>query len=477
MKTLAPSPIGALLATCSLCYGDGHRDAAPCREADERRPVSARHEQSHHANPAQDVLRTLLADIALPNMVRIRQRFDSTHLPDPIATLRSLCQVTAQQRIQPGQRVAICVGSRGISQIAELTHAVIEELKGLGAHPFIVPCMGSHGGATATGQTEVLAHLGIDEDSMGVPVRSSMDVVAIGMLANGLPVYVDRITATEADAIVVINRIKPHTAFRGSVESGLMKMLAIGLGKQKGAEACHQLGFRYMADNIPAMAHIILDKLPVSFGVAIVENAYDQICQLELLTPDNMEARERALLIEAKARMPQLYFDQLDVLVIEQIGKNISGDGMDPNITGRYPTPYATGGPDVAKMVVLDLTAQSQGNANGVGTADFTTRKLVQKTDWPATYANGLTSTVCAPTKMATVLETDRLAIQAAVKTCNILDYTTCRMVIMKDTLHVGEILISANMLAQAQEHPAIDILGTPNALSFDEFENLQAHW
>lgn len=421
-----------------------------------------------------DILRPLLDGIPLPKMVKIRQRFDDTKLEDPLGALRAeLAQPGRLDRIRPGQKVAVAVGSRGISRIAELTRTVVEELKRVGAEPFLVPCMGSHGGATAEGQVDVLRHLGIDEGAMGCPVRSSMEVVEIDNLENGLPVYADKIAATEADAIVVINRIKPHTAFRGKIESGLMKMISIGLGKQKGAEACHQLGFKHMAENVPQMARILMQKLPISFGVGIVENAYDQICKIEVLPPDILEAREEELLVEAKNRLPKILFDQIDVLVIDYIGKNISGDGADPNVTGRYPTPYAHGGPDVNKMVVLDLTHETQGNANGVGTADFTTRRLVDKTNWPVTYANGLTSTVVAPTKMATVLETDRDAIKAAVKTCNILDYSTCRLVRIQDTLHLGEIWISESMIADAKLQDEIEIIGELQEFPFDEQGNL----
>ncbi|MCD1259893.1 DUF2088 domain-containing protein [Paenibacillus athensensis] len=416
-----------------------------------------------------DILRQLVQDIPIPRMVTIRQKFDDSRLADPIAELHARLQAAdATEHIRAGQKVAVAVGSRGISRIGELTKAVVDELKRLGAEPFLVPCMGSHGGATAEGQRDVLAHLGIDEARMGCPVRSSMEVVELDRLPNGLPVYCDRIAAEEADAIVVINRIKPHTAFRGPIESGLLKMIAIGLGKQKGAEACHQLGFKYMAENVPAMARVMIAKLPIVFGVAVVENAYDQICGVEVLGTDIMEEREMELLVEAKRRLPSLLFPELEVLVIDYIGKNISGDGADPNITGRYPTPYAHGGPDINKIVVLDLTPESKGNANGVGTADFTTSRLVAKADWPGTYANGLTSTVCAPTKQATTLATDRDAIQAAIKTSNILDYNTVRMVRIRDTLHLGEIAISESLLDEARRHPQIEILSEPYELPFD---------
>ncbi|MEC0268452.1 lactate racemase domain-containing protein [Paenibacillus anseongense] len=419
------------------------------------------------------ILRELLNDIPIPQVVKIRQKFDRTILENPEQELADkLASSGVMETILPGQQVAVAVGSRGIANIAGFTKTTIDAIKAKGAFPFIVPCMGSHGGATAEGQTEVLLHFGITEATMGAPIRSSMEVVKIDELPNGLPVYVDRI-ASEADAIVVINRVKPHTAFRGRIESGIMKMIAIGLGKQKGAEACHQLGFKYMAENVPAMANLMIQKLPIVFGVALVENAYDETCRVEVLPAAEIEEREEQLLIEAKARLPKILFDEIDVLVIDYIGKNISGDGMDPNVTGRYPTPYAHGGPDVAKMVVLDLTPETKGNANGVGTADFTTQRLVDKTNLEFTYANGLTSTVCAPTKIATTLENDFYAIKAAVKTCNILDYTKCKLVRIQDTLHLGEIEISVNLLDAARVHPDIEILTEPYDLSFNTEGNI----
>lgn len=421
-----------------------------------------------------DILQQLLADIPLPQMVKVRQRFDDSQLADPLATLGGeLEHSEALRMLAPGARVAVCVGSRGIAMIDGVVRTVVAALRAQGTVPFIVPCMGSHGGATAEGQAAVLSHLGIDEQTVGAPVRASMEVVQLDKLANGLPVYADRIVATEADAVVVINRVKPHTAFRGRFESGLLKMLAIGLGNQKGAEACHQLGFGHMADHVVQMSRIMRARLPIVFGVAVVENAYDRICEIAVLSSDEMEDRESELLQEAKRRMPRIWFDPIDVLIIDRIGKNISGDGMDPNITGRYPTPYAQGGPAVSKMVVLDLTAESGGNANGVGAADFTTRRLVEKADWTATYANGLTSTVCGPTKMATVLANDRMAIQAAVKTCNILDYHTCRLVRVRDTLHLSEIWVSQALAQSAADLSQVEVLTRPTALAFDEAGNL----
>src|SRR5699024_8875445 len=312
------------------------------------------------------------------------------------------------------------------------------------------------------------AHLGVTEESAGCEIRSSMEVVKLDELENGLPIYMDKYAA-EADGIVVINRVKPHTAFRGKVESGIMKMISIGLGKQKGAEACHQLGFKHMAEHVPAMAEIAIDKKPILFAIATVENAFDKVARLEVLKAEEIAEKEPDLQILSKKLLPKIYLDQIDVLVIDQIGKNISGDGMDPNITGRYPTPYAHGGPDVNKMVVLDLTDETEGNANGVGTADFTTRRLVDKMDKEATYANGLTSTVVGPTHISTAMPSEKTAIQAAIKTCNILDFSKVRMVRIKDTLHVGEIEASEHLLEEIQAHSSMEQVSDLYELSFDQ--------
>lgn len=419
------------------------------------------------------ILQELLKDIPIPKMAKVKVHFDSHQIEDLGSELwAKLQQEHIRQTVKPGMQIAVAVGSRGLDRIVELTAVTVKALKEAGAEPFIVPSMGSHGGATAEGQREVLAHLGVTEESVGCEIRSSMEVVQLGELPNGLPVYLDRYAAA-ADGIVVINRVKPHTAFRGPVESGIMKMISIGLGKQKGAEACHQLGFKYMAENVPAMAKLIMQQKPVLFGVATVENAFDKVAVVEVLTPEEIIAKEVDLQKKAKELLPKLFFDQLEVLVIDQIGKNISGDGMDPNITGRYPTPYAHGGPDVNKIVVLDLTPQTEGNANGVGTADFTTQRLVDKTDLEVTYANGLTSTVVAPTKIATTLPNDREAIQAAIKTCNILDFNQAKLVRIKNTLVLGEIEVSEALFDYVRDHPSMELCSDPYDFSFDEHGNL----
>lgn len=420
------------------------------------------------------ILQELLKDIPVPKMVKVKQHFDNAKIENLEAVLlEKLQRESIKQTIKPGMEIAIAVGSRGLDQLVTLTKVTVQYLQDLGAKPFIVPSMGSHGGATAEGQQEVLAHLGVTEETVGCEIRSSMEVVKLGELPNGLPVYIDKY-ASEADGIVVLNRVKPHTAFRGPVESGIQKMISIGLGKQKGAEACHQLGFKYMAENVPAMAKMIMEKTPILFGVATVENAFDKVARVEVLLQNEILEKEAELQAQAKQLLPKLFFDQIDVLIIDEIGKNISGDGMDPNITGRYPTPYAHGGPDVNKMVVLDLTRETEGNANGVGTADFTTQRLVNKMDLEFTYANGLTSTVVAPTKIATTLPNDKQAIQAAIKTCNILDFTQVKMVRIKNTLHISEIEVSEALLEYINNHPQMEQASELYEFPFDENGNLR---
>ncbi|MEH7380403.1 lactate racemase domain-containing protein [Bacillus sp. JJ1533] len=419
------------------------------------------------------ILQELLKDIPVPKMLKVKQHFDDSKVENLVEELTNkLHREEVKQTIKPGMEIAIAVGSRGIDALVDITKTTVQFIKDMGGKPFIVPSMGSHGGATGEGQRDVLKHLGVTEESVGCEIRSSMEVIKLGELPNGLPVYIDKF-ASEADGIVVINRVKPHTAFRGSVESGIQKMISIGLGKQKGAEACHQLGFKYMAENVPAMAQMIMEKTPFLFGVATVENAFDRVARIEVMLTNEIIEKEPELQAQAKQLLPKLFFDQIDVLVIDQIGKNISGDGMDPNITGRYPTPYAHGGPDVNKMVVLNLTPETEGNANGVGTADFTTQRLVDKMDLEFTYANGLTSTVVAPTKIATTLPNDKEAIQAAIKTCNILDFTKVKMVRIKDTLHVSEIEVSEALLDYIKQHPNIEQASDLYEFNFDENGNL----
>ena len=418
---------------------------------------------------------TLLDPIPVPRMVRVRQRFDRPVVRDPEAELVSgLRAKGVLAGLKKGMSIAVTVGSRGITNQPLLVKTLVRELKAAGAEPFIIPAMGSHGGATAAGQRSMLEGMGFTEKEMGAPIRATMDTVVIGESANGLPVYIDRY-ASEADGIVIINRIKPHVAFRGPYESGLMKMLAIGLGKQKGADICHELGFGRMAENIPALGRVTLASGRILFAVGTLENAYHETSRIEVLRAGEVESREPFLQEEAKRLSPKLHLDELDVLVIDEIGKDISGTGFDTNVVGRYHTPYISGGPSITRILVLDITDVSHGNANGLGIVDFTTRRAYEKFDFENTYPNSLTSTVPASVKLPMVLKSDRQAMQAAIKTCNIPDKTTVRMARIKNTVILGEIEVSENLLDEVRANPymEIDTRSAPAELPFDGEGNI----
>jgi hypothetical protein len=413
------------------------------------------------------IIEQLLQDIPIPRMVKVQQKFHAPEIQDVAGAVHQAIQDgDVLCRISEGDRVAIAVGSRGVADIPILAREMVKAVKSVGGYPFIVPAMGSHGGATAEGQKEVLEQLGVTEEFIGAPILSSMDVVVIGRLPNGLPIYTDK-HAFEADKVIVINRIKPHTAFRGPVESGLMKMITIGLGKQKGADAAHAYSFKYMAEHVPEMAKAVLSKVPIIFGLGAIENAYDRPSKIVAVPAEKLEEVEPQLLLEAKALMPRILFDPIDVLVVDEIGKDISGDGMDPNITGRYATPYASGGPEVSRIVALGLTDKTHGNANGLGLADMTTRKTFEAIEWEKGYANALTSTVVHVVKVPMFLDTEELAVKAAIKTCNCLELDKVRLVRIHNTLHLKEIWISESLLPEAMEREDIEILSEPELLVY----------
>ena len=415
----------------------------------------------------------LLDPMEIPRMVKVLQAFDRPLVQDIEKEFVSQLQQKGVLRgIRKGQTVAIAVGSRGISNQALVVKLLVWELIAAGAVPFIVPAMGSHGGATAEGQREMLIGMGVGEDDVGAPIRSTMEVVQVGTSKNGIPVYVDRF-AHEADSIVIINRIKPHVGFRGPYESGLMKMIAIGLGKHKGAVLCHDLVFGKMAENIPAIGRVALWEANIVCGIALLENAYHETSQIEILSNEEMEAMEPELQEKSKDLAPRLHFDSLDVLIIDEIGKDISGTGFDTNVVGRYHTPYATGGPDITRIAALDITEKSHGNANGLGILDFTTKRAFKKFIFEQTYPNALTSTVPTTVKIPMVLNNDHQAIQAAIKTCNILDKSNVRMVRIQNTTALREIEISENLVPEAQENKYLEVLGEAYPLPFDESGNL----
>lgn len=416
----------------------------------------------------QDNIRALLKDIVIPPMARARQRFDDSAIADVAAvTAAKLREQGLESRIRAGMCVALTGSSRYIADAAIVLRETASFVKGLGAFPVIVPAMGSHGGATADGQRAILTEYGITEESCGCEIFSSMDTVLTGHTPDGLPVYMDEF-AHRCDAIVTIGRIKAHTAFRAKYESGLMKMLAIGLGKQKGADSLHEAGFGAFKTRIPAFATVIMQTNNVIFGIGIIENAFDRTCRIEVIKGEEIASREPDLLEYAKSRMARILIDETDLLIVREIGKNISGSGMDPNISGTWSTPYGGGGIKKQRVAVLDLTDESHGNALGVGRADTTTMRLFHKIDFTALYPNILTSTVTEPGKIAIVLEDDEMAIKGALKMLNGVDKPRARVVMIKNTLELSEIHISESLVSTAERTEGLDIVEDVRPLRFD---------
>lgn len=341
--------------------------------------------------------RQFVADLVssqdLPKMFKVRQTFPRPRIePEDIpGIIRGyLSEESFAAKVRPGMRIAITAGSRGIANVALVTKTIADYVKSRGAEPFVVPAMGSHGGATAEGQKDVLESYGITESYLGCPILSSMEVKKIGVNEEGMDVFIDKYAA-EADGIIVSCRIKPHTAFRGPYESGIMKMMAIGLGKQHGAEVCHEAGFKNMAKYVPMFGKAIIENAPVLFAVAVIENAFDETCKIAAVQAEDIVEKEPPLLKEAFTYMPRILVDSCDVLVVDQIGKNFSGDGMDPNITGTFCTPYASGGINAQRVCVLDLSPETHGNGIGLGYSSATTKRVFNQLDLASMYPNAIT--------------------------------------------------------------------------------------
>lgn len=408
--------------------------------------------------------------IDLPRFLKIKQNFNPQKVEDIPAEVRA--KMEPHMHNLAGKRIAVGVGSRGVANITLITKTVVDRLKEAGALPFVIPVMGSHGGATPEGQAEMLAGFGITEETMGCPLDPSMDVEQIGELDPGLPIYVCK-SALEADGIIIIPRIKPHTAFRGPIESGALKMLCIGLGKQIGADSIHMNGFARFHDLIPRAGIFIAERTNVLFAVSVVENAFDETYKVEVLTKDDLIAmdKEKALLEESKKIMASIPFPKFDVLVIEEIGKNISGDGQDPNVTGLFFGKHMSGGPEFKKSVIFDVTEVSHGNSLGVGMADVTTRKLFDQTNFVYMYMNAFTSTEVDTVKMPMVAATSEDALRIVVKMCNGVKPHEHKIVWIKNTLELSEIIISEPLLAEAQAMPHVEVLTEPVELTFKDGE------
>ena len=423
--------------------------------------------QARVSPAARTVLRGIRApqEVSLPDMVRVAQRWATPGRCDVEGEIRR--QIEAPQiarRVPTGGRIAVAVGSRGVAEIDRIAAAVVAALRRLGASPFVFPAMGSHGGATAEGQVEVLAALGVTEARVGAPIVSSMEVVELGHLGDGSAVYWDR-TAHAADAAVIIGRVKPHTLFRYPFESGLIKMSVIGAGKQRGAMSMHATGPKDLGPRLREAWEMVRSQTPIAFGVAVVEDAYDVPVQIEVVPAEAFLDREPQLLDRARGLMASLPARDIDVLIVQEIGKNISGDGMDPNITGRYLAPHITGGPTVRRIAVLDLTDETHGNATGIGLADFVSQRVVEKIDLLPTYMNGITAAITEGSRLPMILETDRDVIMTAVLTTQRPTTGGERIVYIRNTLSVGEVAVSTALVPHLA--PQARVASDPLAVTF----------
>lgn len=418
-------------------------------------------------------LTEILNQIKLPKFYKVRQNFDRTHIPrgEIPEIIKSKCSFYfSDKKIHPGMTVALTAGSRGVANIDIIIRALVEFFQARQAKPFIIPAMGSHGGATAQGQKEILEGYGITEEAMGCPVISSMEVTAVGRTADGRQVFIDK-AAAEADGIVVIGRIKPHTAFRGAYQSGIMKMMAIGLGKQYGAGICHEEGFQRMAYNVEAFGKAVIKHTNILCALGIIENAFDQTFKIEVMDSSEIVFKEPKLLKEAERHMPRIQLPECDVLIVDEIGKNFSGDGMDPNVTGSFATPYAKGGIRAERICILDLSPETHGNGMGTGMASAVTEKVFRQLDLNAMYLNGLTCRNLNGSRVPCILSSDRAAILFCLRSCVKADMIHPKIVRIFNSQFVEYLWVSEALAERLPE--TIEILGAPEYFSFDKNGNL----
>lgn len=410
----------------------------------------------------------ILRNVKVPPMGIIRQKLSTEKISNIEKSIqKELRRPVIGDSVHEGMSIGISVGSRGIKSIAEITRVVVGELKRSGAKPFIFPAMGSHGGATAEGQKSLLESLGVTEEFVGAPIKSTMETLVVGKTKQGQDVHLDAYAAS-ADGIIVIGRIKAHSAFEGTYESGLMKMMAIGLGKQKGAQICHADGFGKLAEYIPDFGRVMLEKTPIIFSIGVVENGVDEPHTIEALAPSEIIEREPQLLKLSKRLMAKIPFEDIDVLIVDQIGKNISGEGMDPHVTGTFATPYVHGNIKVKRYVVLNITPESSGNALGIGMADFSTKKVFDQLDFDAMYPNSLTSTVPGPSKVPMIFKNDEYAVKAGVHCSNVRTYADARIVRILDSSHLTHLKISRALLPEVERNKNLEMLSDFETLEFD---------
>ena len=411
----------------------------------------------------------LLADNEIPRFVRVRHEMDRSHIEDiPAAVAEALKREGTLDQIKPGNTVCITAGSRDVANIDKIIRAVCDEVKAVGGKPFIIPAMGSHAGAQAEGQRGIIEGYGVTEEAMGAPIKASMETEVLGYSKDGLEIHIDKY-ANAADYIIPIGRIKAHTDFRGPVESGICKMLVIGMGKQHGAYQCHKLGFKNMAKNVMEFADVIIQKKPNMFAIGLIENAYHQTCRIAAIPASRILEEEPPLLEYAKKRMAKIPFEKADILFVDEAGKDISGAGMDPNITGRSPV-LGISAPYFQRIAVFDLTDKSHGNFGGLGSADVSTQRLYQKIDFEQTYPNGITSAEPISVKLPVIMPSDKTAMQFALRTATDTDWETGpKIVWLKNTLSLSEFYISEALVGEASRLDNVEIVSGPKDVIFDE--------
>jgi len=414
--------------------------------------------------------------MSYPRMSIISQPLYSAPIKDiPGAVRQQIAGLKLQGKLRPGARVAITCGSRGVNNIALITRTICEEVKALGWKPVLIPAMGSHGGATAAGQVEVLNGYGITEEYCGAPILSSMEVVQLGVTEQGIPVYLDK-HASQCDATIGVNRVKKHTDFTGQVESGLMKIMVIGLGKHKQALAMHSYGTYGLRVLLPPVARMVIEKAPVLFGLALLEDGFEQTTEIHALPPQDIEKTEVELLKKANAYLARLPIDDIDLLLVERMGKEISGAGMDTNVVGRM---CIRGEPEFEKprvkwLIPLDLTEGAHGNAAGLGMADLTVKRLVNKIDMQAFYTNTITSGFLERGKLPMTFDADKEAIDVALRLMGGTPPEKARVMRIWDTLHISYIQVAESLLDEVTKKPGVRVIAGPEEMSFLPDGNLK---
>lgn len=411
-----------------------------------------------------------------PRMVKIRQQLDGSLVPDiALAVKTEFGKSRLSSEIKPGSKVAITAGSRGITDIVAIIASLVREVKSRGGDPFIVPAMGSHGGATAEGQLQILSDYGIKEDIVGCPIISSMEVVKVGETKSGIPVLLDR-NARSSDHIIVLNRVKPHTEFHGQIESGLMKMIVIGLGKHEGTIIAHRSAVKYGYERtLTEIGLCAVEKAPIALGVAIIENGYGRTAQITAVEPENFLETEKKLLLVARDKTPKLPFNKFDVLIVDECGKDISGTGMDTKVLGRIMNIYEEelNHPQITRVVLRTLTEKTHGNALGIGLADFVTKKVVDKIDYRATHINSVTAITPEKARLPIVCENDKEAVDFAIATAGPVDSESVKIVWINHTSRLDEMWISKGLLDEATEKENLRIIGNEHEMKFDDYGNL----